>query len=59
MPIEIRELIIRANVEEANSIQGLNNSSRGGSSISFSEKEAIIAACIEQVMKMLEEKKER
>lgn len=54
MPIEIRELIIRTTV--------VNNT---GSSASSSESsvsdgdEAIIAACVEQVLKILERKRER
>jgi hypothetical protein len=58
MPIEIRELVIRAHIEEADAAKDSAGDSRLGS-ISFAEKEAIIATCVEQVMKILEDKKER
>ncbi len=60
MPIEIRELIIRASINEADTVKPSSTDNRGGrGSIFSSEKEAIIAVCVEQVMKILEDKKER
>lgn len=58
MPIEIRELIIRARIEETDAANQSRNSN-GEGQMSFAEKEAIIASCVEQVMKMIEDKKER
>ncbi len=58
MPIEIRELVIRAYIEEADAAKDLASDSRLGS-ISFAETDAIIRTCVEQVMKILEDKKER
>jgi hypothetical protein len=57
MPIEIRELVIKARVDEVNLSTNGSQNKNGG--ISDSEKEAIIAACLEQVFKALEEKNER
>jgi hypothetical protein len=55
MPIEIKELHIKINVDEGaksgNSQQSGNNSRQG--------QEAIIAACVEEVMEVLEKQKER
>lgn len=59
MPIEIRELVIRAHIEEADTAGQSNNASNRHGSISFTEKEAIITACVEQVIKIMEDKKER
>ena len=50
---------IGANVEEANAAAVSNNNQSRNGLISSAEKEAIIAACIEQVIKILEDKKER
>ncbi|GAA4400446.1 hypothetical protein GCM10023187_13650 [Nibrella viscosa] len=60
MPIEIRELVIRARVEETETAgQAGTESSRRGNTLTLADREAIIAACVEQVMQMLEDKKER
>lgn len=58
MPIEIRELIIRASIEETESNTDSNSSSQRRQT-SFADKEALVAACVEQVMQILEDKKER
>lgn len=55
MPIEIKELHIKINVDEGQ--EGSGNSLSTG--ISQSEKEKIIAACVEQVMEILSKKEER
>lgn len=54
MPVEIKELIIRANIIDGN---GTNSESEieGNST----QKQEIIAACVAQVLKILERKKER
>ncbi|NEP04324.1 MAG: hypothetical protein F6K25_04700 [Okeania sp. SIO2G4] len=53
MPVEIKELIIRANIvdsSETNSESQLDNTE---------QKQEIIAACVAQVLKILERKQER
>jgi hypothetical protein len=50
MPIEIRELVIRATVRDE---AGSAGNARGD------EREALVAVCIEQVMEILREEKER
>lgn len=59
MPIEIRELVIKASIDEAHLASRATNGSTQSSSLSSSDKEAIVAACLEQVFKVLEEQKER
>ena len=58
MPIEIRELIIRARVEETDTASPGRNGSRS-SQTTMAEREAIIAACVEQVLKIMADKQER
>jgi len=50
MPLEIRELVIKASVNEGGQNQGT-----GGAG----DQSAIIAACVEQVLAILQEKSER
>ncbi|MFW6259936.1 MAG: DUF5908 family protein [Tangfeifania sp.] len=52
MPIEIKELHIKINVDE-------NGASPRGESSLKKEKDKIIAACVEQVMEILSKKEER
>ncbi len=56
MPVEIRELVIRAEV-------GAQESRREGSSSGTrpapKDKEALIAECIERIMQILQEREER
>ncbi len=52
MPIEIRELIIKATV----SGEGNSAGSGGGSD---DDKQAMIQECVDQVMEILKEKEER
>jgi hypothetical protein len=54
MPVEIKELIIRANI-----VDNISNVSQSQVEDISGEKEAIIAACVAQVLKILERKKER
>lgn len=55
MPIEIKEMYIKINVDE-----GANSgNTREGSSKSNDNKDAIIAACVETIMGILEKQKER
>ena len=55
MPVEIKELIIRAVAEEA------RESAEGapGSEMANDEKDAIIEACVRQVLRILKRSKER
>jgi len=53
MPIEIKELHIKINVNE-----NANPGAKPASSSSNNEKDTV-AACVEQVMKVMERKKER
>jgi hypothetical protein len=52
MPIEIKEMHIKINLDEGGSQSTSNNSGSGGS-------DEIIKACIEGVMEILERQKER
>jgi len=52
MPIEIKELQIRINVDDNNAV-----STDDGSNAD--ERKQIIEACVEQVMEILEKKQER
>ena len=51
MPVEIRELVIKAFVEDSEA--------QGGGGASNSDKEEIIADCMEQISEMLKDKLER
>lgn len=53
MPIEIRELIIRATVRDDAGSAGAGGDARG------EERETLIAECIDQVMDILRDEKER
>ncbi|MFW5663406.1 MAG: DUF5908 family protein [bacterium] len=57
MPIEIRELNIRVVVSNEQNQGNHNGSSNTG--IDKAAKKEIIAECIEQVMELLQQKKER
>ncbi len=60
MPIEIKELIIRAIIKNDNDGAGATNgdanSAKAASNI---DKDEIIAECVDQVMNILERSKER
>lgn len=53
MPIEVKELYIKINVDEA------NNNTSASANVSEAKSAAIIAACIEEVMERLKDQKER
>lgn len=60
MPIEIKELHIRVSVNTSpNGQQAGGQQSVAGESDNDSVKEAIIAECVEQVLQILQNKKER
>lgn len=58
MPLEIRELVIKAKVNEGSQSQGSNQGTATGSS-SAPDQSTIIAACVEQVLAIIKEKSER
>ncbi len=53
MPIEIRELVIKALIDESNIEKTV------GSDSQTADREDIVAECVEQVMEILREKSER
>jgi hypothetical protein len=55
MPVEIKELVIRAVAEDFRT----PSESEPGSRMSADEKEAIIEAAVKQVLKILKRSKER
>lgn len=58
MPIEVKELVVRTTVVD-DSCGDTKQPMANDGSYSPSDKEAIIAECIDQVMKMIESKTER
>ncbi len=59
MPIEIRELVIKATVDPSGSGGADAAPSGNGSSGNASPGEDLIKACVEQVMAIIKEKHER
>lgn len=63
MPVEIRELVIRAVVgpveERAASSPGLHDRVGQGDPVPTQEREAIVADCVREVMRILRHQKER
>ena len=57
MPLEIRELVIKTSINEGGQAQAAG--SGAGDSGGASDQDAIIAACVEQVLAILKEKAER
>ena len=55
MPVEIRELVIKATITDTTGARGADRGARGGAA----DREEIIADCVEQVMALLREEKER
>jgi fructose-1-phosphate kinase PfkB-like protein len=55
MPIEIKEMYIKINVDESANT-GINGS---GSPISSEEKSDFLAKCVEEVMEIINRQKER
>jgi hypothetical protein len=55
MPVEIRELVIRA----VTTPESQSSQQSSVSQMSAEEREAIIQACVRQVLKILQKKKER
>ncbi|GAA0560496.1 DUF5908 family protein [Chitinophaga japonensis] len=60
MPIEVRELVIKARVEEIPRSSAAGNGATGRSgTLSESELQTIIALCAEEVLKIIKKQKER
>lgn len=59
MPLEIKELVIKVNVNEGASGTAAQGGTSGQSASQSDDKKAIIAECLEQVMEVLQKKKER
>ena len=54
MPIEIKELLIRTKVDESR-----GGAAQQGPASSDTERQAIVAQCVDQVMQLLRDKEER
>jgi hypothetical protein len=62
MPIEIRELHIKVSVTSLDSVQATSGSTlsgKGAAHTGASNKEEIVAACVEKVLEILQNKTER
>lgn len=57
MPVIIRELIIRATVTDSQGKE--ENTSSSAPPLNNEEKESLVSACVQQVLEILEKKKER
>jgi Family of unknown function (DUF5908) len=57
MPLEIRELVIKTSINDNGQAQAANSGS--GDSGGTGNQDAIVAACVEQVLSILKEKEER
>lgn len=57
MPVIIRELIIRATVTDSQGKE--ENTASSAPPMNNEEKEALVSACVQQVLEILEKKKER
>ncbi len=55
MPIEIRELVIKATVES----EGQSGGAAGGGGPDAKQRQQIVAECVEQVMEIIRQKSER
>lgn len=59
MPLEIRELLIKTSINDGGQAQTANPTSGDSGGLDDQDQEAIIAACVEQVLAILKEKAER
>lgn len=58
MPVIVRELIIRATVNDSQG-KAENSSASSAPAMNNDEKEQVVAACVQQVLEILDKKKER
>ena len=58
MPVVIKELIIRATVNDAPASAGTTTSNTSSQN-SMADREALVQDCVEQVLEILQKKKER
>ncbi len=58
MPIEIRELVIKATVESQGQSGG-GGGAAGGGGPDAKQRQQIVAECVEQVMEIIRQKSER
>jgi len=54
MPVEVRELIIRATLSDQD-----DNDEQAETSLSVQDQEMMITSCVQQVLKILEKQKQR
>ena len=59
MPVEIKELVIKVNVNEGGGGSNSPSSQGGQANGQQANKKAIVAECLEQMMDVLQKKKER
>lgn len=59
MPIEIKELIIRASIRDDNDQSKKNNNSNSVSGGNHSQEERIVSRCVEQILNILRIQNER
>jgi hypothetical protein len=59
MPIEIRELVIKATVDQSHGATGGASAPGKGSQSNSSPAEELIKECVEKVLAILKEKNER
>ncbi len=59
MPIEIRELIVKATVDNNGAQNGPANAQNGGGGDAQASQEQLVNLCVEKVLEILKEKSER
>lgn len=59
MPVVIRELVIRATVNDASAAGTSSGNAAASPQNAALEKEALIQECVEQVLEILEKQKQR
>jgi Family of unknown function (DUF5908) len=57
MPVIIKELVIRATVTDSQGKE--ENTASSAPPLNNEEKESLVAACVQQVLEILEKKKDR
>jgi hypothetical protein len=59
MPLEIKELHIKVTVNQPSQGQQSTGASAGGGGKAGDEKEAIISQCVDEILEIINNKKER